>query len=89
MVAEHDPARPLELALDSRELLHDVGAVGVLLDHAQHGVEVAPRRAQPVDDRSAMLFFHGCILPHLGWGSYVVPKHSGRGPGGRCKKNAR
>ena len=41
VVAEHEPAGTLELALNGRELLHDVGAVGVLLDHAQHGVEVS------------------------------------------------
>src|SRR5205085_2995580 len=42
--------------------------------------EVAPRRAQPVDHRSAMLFFHRLILPHLGWGRGAVAPALGAGP---------
>jgi len=38
MVAQHEAVGLLELALDRRELLHHIGAVLVVFDHAQHRV---------------------------------------------------
>src|SRR5207244_937830 len=59
---------PFELALDCGELLHDVGAVGVLLHHAQHRIQVAPRSPEPIHDRATVGLLHPTILPHPGWG---------------------
>ena len=68
VVAEHRAAGRLQRPLHRRQLLHHVDAVGVVLDHADDGVDVAAGAAQPVDQSLLVSFPHGARVPHLGRG---------------------
>lgn len=66
VVAQHQTVRALDRALHSGELLHHLRAVHLVINHADHSVEVAPSVLQSAEDGDLVPWLHGLTLPTRG-----------------------
>ena len=62
MVAQEDLLHALQAGLDGGELLHQIDAVGVVIHHAPHTIEVASRDLEPQRRLLLVLRFHRSAL---------------------------
>src|SRR5437763_330863 len=60
MVAQEDLLHPLQAGLHGAELLHQVNAVGVVVDHAAHTLQVAGRHLEAERRLTPIFWFHAC-----------------------------
>jgi hypothetical protein len=58
VVLEQHPIDSLKGTLQSGDLFHDLGAVLLFLDHADHTVEVPPDCLESIERRLLVYFFH-------------------------------
>jgi len=58
VVLQENPVHLLQRGLQGRNLLHDLGAVAVVLDHRYDGIEVSPDRLEAITSRGLVDILH-------------------------------